>query len=289
MLAQQVGLIDEWKADEVALGVKEILAMPREKIEDRFCLERGEGSTNEMFGKITQGMLGYAFLYTNKETLSIGVGCKLSHFQKTLIRPYDLLEYVKNHPIVRRLISGSKTLEYSAHLIPEGGYKSMPPLYTDGFLVAGDAAQMVNPSHREGSNLAMTAGKLAGETVIAAKQAGDFSSKTLSQYQKRLRDSFIMPDLYDHKDLEDKAEQYLSLFKEGPDLLCQAALEYFAVDGRPKREVQKAILKRVYRHKTIQELIKSEMNWRNAFTLLKNGIKAGWKFRKALKYEGVKK
>jgi electron transfer flavoprotein-quinone oxidoreductase len=283
MLAQQIGLIDEWRADEVALGVKEILALPREKIEDRFCLEKGEGATNEMFGAVTKGMLGYAFLYTNKESLSIGVGCKLSHFQKSLIKPYELLEYVKGHPIVRRLIGGSKTLEYSAHLIPEGGYNSMPPLYADGILIGGDAAQMVNPSHREGSNLAMTAGKLAGETVIEAKKKGDFSSKTLSGYQKRLRESFIIPDLFDHKDLEDEVEKHIELLTEGPELLCQSAFEYFTVDHRSKRDVQKAILKRVFRNKKISELVKHEMTWKNAYALMKAGLKAGLSLRKLRK------
>jgi electron transfer flavoprotein-quinone oxidoreductase len=283
LLAQQVGLMDEWTSDEVALGVKEILSLPKEKIEDRFCLENGEGSTNEMFGDVTKGMLGYAFLYTNKETLSIGVGCKLSHFQRTLIKPYDLLEHVKRHPIVSRLIAGSSPVEYSAHLIPEGGYNSMPPLCANGFLVGGDAAQMVNPSHREGSNLAMTAGRLAGETVIEAKKAGDFSTKTLSAYQRKLRDSFIMHDLYDHRNLETTVEKHMALVAEGPELLCQSLYDYFQVDGRPRHDVQKAILKRALRHKAVNDLIKSEMNWTNAYTLLKMGLKAGWGFRKLKK------
>jgi electron transfer flavoprotein-quinone oxidoreductase len=280
LLAQQVGLLDEWKADEVALGVKEILAMPREKLEDRFCLERGEGSTSEIFGNITKGMLGYAFLYTNKESLSLGVGCKLSHFQKSGVKPYELLEQVKAHPILRRLIAGSKTLEYSAHLIPEGGYNSMPPLYADGFLIAGDAAQMVNASHREGSNLAMTAGRMAAETVVEAKKAGDFSSKTLSRYQKKLRDSYVIPDLFDHKDLEAEVEKHMSLVAEGPDLACGALFEYFTVDGRPKRDVQKSILKRVFRNRALKDLIKSEISWKNGYNLLKAGIKAGLNFRR---------
>jgi electron transfer flavoprotein-quinone oxidoreductase len=286
MLAQQLGFMDEWKSDEVALGVKEILSMPREKIEDRFGLERGEGATNEMFGAVTKGMLGYAFLYTNKESLSIGVGCKLSHFQKTRIRPYDLLEYVKQHPIVRRMIAGSKTEEYSAHLIPEGGYNSMPPLYADGFLMAGDAAQMVNPSHREGSNLAMTAGRLAGETVVEAKKAGDFSAKTLSRFQKKLKDSFILPDLFDHKDLETEVEKHVNLLTEGPELAAQAAFEYFSVDGRAKRDVQKTILRRIFRNRSVNDLIKSEMTLGNAYNLMKMGIKAGLKFRKLQKQSG---
>src|SRR6185436_6579375 len=122
-----------------------------------------------------------------------GVGCKLSHFQKSGIRPYELLESAKSHPVIRRYLAGAKPMEYSAHLIPEGGYYSLPPLYTDGFMLAGDAAQMINPTHREGSNLAMTAGKLAAETAIEAKQKGDFSKAVLVNYQKRLESSFILP------------------------------------------------------------------------------------------------
>jgi electron transfer flavoprotein-quinone oxidoreductase len=172
LLAQSIGLIDEWRADEVALGVKEVLSLPRERIEDRFSLEGNEGATFEIFGRITKGMMGYAFLYTNKDTISFGVGCKLSHYQQSKIAPYDLLESAKKHPSVRRMLADAKPLEYSAHLIPEGGYHSLPPLYTDGFMMAGDAAQMINPTHREGSNLAMAAGMMAAQTAIQAKKKG---------------------------------------------------------------------------------------------------------------------
>jgi len=283
LLAQQVGLIDEWKSGEVALGVKEVLALPREKIEDRFCLEPNDGATTEMFGDITQGMLGYAFLYTNKESLAIGVGCKLSHFQKTRVKPYDLLEYVKQHPVVRRLIQGGTTLEYAAHLIPEGGYHSMPPLYTDGFLVGGDAAQMVNPSHREGSNLAMTAGRLAGETVIKAKKAGDFSAKTLSAYQKKIKDSFIHPDLYDTRDLETMAEKHLEMLAAGPELMAESMLDYFSVDGRPRGKVHMGILARAFKSPALRRALKTEMTFSNMCAMLKTGVKAGLNFRKTLK------
>lgn len=273
LLGQQLGMLDEWTADEVALGVKEVLALPREKIEDRFNLEQGEGTTIEIFGENTKGMLGYSFLYTNKESISFGVGAKLSHFQKTGIRPPDLLEYAKAHPMIRRLLKGAKPLEYSAHLIPEGGYNSMPKLYADGILIAGDAAQMVNASHREGSNLAMTAGRLAAETVIEAKKKGDFSAKTLSAYQTKLRDSFVIPDLYDHKDLETMAEKHMALVAEGPELMAQSLYDYFQVDGRPKRDVQKSILQRLTRNPAVRSLIKSELTLKNEFSLVKMGLK----------------
>lgn len=265
MLAQSIGLIDEWKPDEVALGVKQVLALPKERIQDRFCLEGNEGATFEIFGKISKGMLGYAFLYTNKESLSFGVGCKVSHFMKTGIKPYDLLESAKQHPIVRRYLRDTKPLEYSAHLIPEGGYYSLPPLYTDGFMIAGDAAQMINPTHREGSNLAMTAGKLAAETAIEAKKKGNFSKETLKQYQKKLEDSFIIPDLEDHKDVEIKVEQNMDFLNLYPEMAAQAAYEYFTVDGRPKRDVQKNMIRRIRKTRSFFKIVKDFWSMRKAF------------------------
>src|SRR4029077_15003600 len=143
-------------------------------------------------------------------------------FQRTNIKPYDLLEEVKRHPLVRRYIAGAKPVEYSAHLIPEGGFNSMPPLYTDGMLLAGDAAQMINPTHREGSNLAMAAGRFAGETVVEAKKKGNYSSRTLSEYRKKLEESFILKDMDDHKDIEDKVRQNREILDIYPKLACEA-------------------------------------------------------------------
>ncbi|MFN0118307.1 MAG: FAD-dependent oxidoreductase [Elusimicrobiota bacterium] len=286
MLAQSIGLIDEWRSDEVALGVKEVLSLPRERIQDRFNLEGDEGTTFEMFGGVTKGMMGYAFLYTNKDSLSFGVGCKLSHYQKSGIKPYELLEYAKKHPIVRKYLADAKPMEYSAHLIPEGGYYSLPPLYTGGFMLAGDAAQMINPSHREGSNLAMTAGVLAAQTAIEAKKKGDFSKASLSEYQKKLEASFIIPDMEEHKDLENKVESNMDLLRVYPDLACRALHEYFTVDGRAKKDVQKSILRKVLKTRSLAKIFKDVwgMVRREDKKLSIFGfIKEIWKMRKMLK------
>jgi len=242
LLAQKAGFIDELKPGEVALGAKEIIALDPETIEERFQLSPGEGSTMEMFGSVTLGMLGYVFLYTNKDTLSLGVGCKLSDYQRKGIRPSDHLEIVKQHPQIKRLIAGGKTLEYSAHLIPEGGIKSMPPLAADGFLVAGDAAHMSNPAYREGSNLAMTSGRLAGETVVEAKVKGDFSAKALSAYALKLKASYVLADLEEVKDLEESLESSPDFLDFYPKLACDLARLRFSVDGVPKREHWKTAL-----------------------------------------------
>ena len=160
----------------------------------------------------------------------------MSDYQAKGLKPSDHLELLKQHPLIKKLISGGKTLEYSSHLIPEGGYKSMPPLFADGFLVAGDAAQMVNPAFREGSNMAMTSGRLAGETVVEAKTKGDHSRRTLSVYLEKLKASYVWPDLEEVKDLEESVEASPGFLEFYPKLICDLAYIRFAVDGRPKGE-----------------------------------------------------
>lgn len=243
LLAQKAGFIDELKPVEVALGAKEVIALDSGVIEDRFQLNAGEGSAMEMFGSISLGMLGYAFLYTNKESVSLGVGCRLCDYQARGIRPSDHLELVKRHPYIKKLISGGKILEYSSHLIPEGGMKSLPPLFADGFLVAGDAAQMTNPAFREGSNLAMTAGRLAGETVIEAKRKGDFSAAGLGGYAGKLKSSYVLPDMEEVSDLEQAVASSPEFMTFYPKLACDLAHLRYSVDGVPKREHLKRALK----------------------------------------------
>ncbi|HVC08567.1 MAG TPA: FAD-dependent oxidoreductase [Elusimicrobiota bacterium] len=242
LLAQKAGFRAELKSTEVALGAKEVIALDSKTIEDRFCLNPGEGATMELFGSVTLGMLGYGFIYTNKDSVSLGVGCKLSEYQKKGIRPSDHLEILKAHPLIKKLISGGKTLEYSAHLIPEGGIRSMPPLAADGFLIAGDAAQMTNPAFREGSNLAMTSGKLAGETVIEAKAKNDFSKAALSAYVQKLQDSYVLKDMEETMYLEEAVEKSPGFLEFYPKLACDLAHMRFSADGEPKKDHLKKAL-----------------------------------------------
>ena len=100
---------------------------------------------------------------------------------KAKIKPYELLDYLKTHPMVKPMIAGGESAEYLAHLIPEGGYRSVPKVAGNGVIVVGDAAQLVNAIHREGSNMAMSSGKMAAETIVQAKKRGDFSESSLNQ------------------------------------------------------------------------------------------------------------
>src|SRR3981081_1154361 len=233
------------RPNEVAMAVKEIMQLDSGLIEERFNCETGEGCTIECFGDSTMGMSGFMFIYTNKDTLSVGGGALLSEFNATLRSPNDLMEHFKNHPSVKPLLRGAETVEYLAHLIPEGGYRGIPKVYGPGYLVCGDAAMLSNPVHREGSNLAMVSGRFAGETVIHAKETGDFSERRFREYKGKLDNSWIMADMRKYDKAVPLLEHNPQMLTKYPEIADRALDEFFRVDGTSKWDKQSKILKMV--------------------------------------------
>ncbi len=251
------------KEDQLAVAVKEVIYLNEEKIEDRFALEKGFGATIEVIGDATKGMVGTAFIYTNKESISIGTGALMSQMIEKKISPNDLLEAFKSNPMVRPLIQGGETKEYAGHMIPEGGYNAMPKLYGNGVLVVGDSAQMVNGFHREGSNMAMISGKLAAETIVEASGKGDFSEKGLASYQSKLEESFIIKDLKKYKNASEYFDHNTELFSLYPELASDAMYNFFKVDGTPKKEMQKKMMREIFAKRSKTSLAKDMYNfWR---------------------------
>lgn len=265
LLAKAAGFHSELSPENVALAVKEIIAMPKNRIQDLFDLEADQGVTIEIAGEITKGMVGVGFIYTNKTTLSVGVGCILSDWVNYKISPYDLIEEMKNHPVVKPLLEGGQVREYLAHLIPEGGYNAMPTLYADGFLVVGDAGMMVNGLHQEGSNLAMTSGKLAAETILEAHRAGDFSARGLSLYKKKLHESYVMKDLKKYRNSYTYLESNRQLLTLYPEIINEAATEFLTVDGVSKWEKQKKIFRSTLKKRSLWGLFKDAFSTWRAF------------------------
>jgi electron transfer flavoprotein-quinone oxidoreductase len=193
LLAQKAGLSGDIQADTIAIYVKEVCSMAPEKIEERFQVKKKEGAVIGMIGYPAAGAIGKSGIWTNKDSISLTWGAYLNQIVTRGYNPMGMIQRLKKHPLVKRLIAGSEPVEYMAHLIPKGGCKSMPKLYADNLLVAGDAAVMI--SGRRGTDLAMLSGKAAGETVVQAKAKGDFSGKMLVNYEHKLNQTFFMKDI----------------------------------------------------------------------------------------------
>ncbi|HSO43273.1 MAG TPA: FAD-dependent monooxygenase [Rhodospirillales bacterium] len=256
LVAQRAGLRREVEPDHVALAVKETHFLPAEVIEQRFNISGDEGVVIEAAGAVTEGMLGTGFIYTNKESLSVGIGCLVSDFVDTGVTPYGLLDRFKQHPSIRRLLDGSEVKEYAAHLIPEGGYKAMPKLFGDGWLIVGDAAQMVNSLHREGSNMAMSSGRMAAETVVELRQTSrPMTAKSLRLYREKLDASYVIKDLKKYRDLPGVLHRNKQFVTTYPRLLSRAAQAWIRVDGEDKKAKERAIARSFLKGRSLRGLV----------------------------------
>ncbi len=257
LLARQIGLRKDIETKDVALSVKEVIKLDKDIINQRFNIKDDEGAIVEIFGGPMLGMLGLGFMYTNTDSVTIGLGVTLNELVKANYRPFELLEQLKNHPKIAPLIEGGTLKEYSAHMIPEGGYKKIPKLVSDGVMVVGDAAMLVNNLHWEGTNLALISGKLAGETAIEALDDKDFSKKSLSRYEKKLNQSFVMKDMKTYKDLFDVMHVRKKAFLDYYLRKVNAFFEMFtSADGVPKRENYWKFIKSIFTDRGIIELFK---------------------------------
>jgi electron transfer flavoprotein-quinone oxidoreductase len=247
-LAKEAGLYPHADAAHHTLGVKEVLSLPAPVIEERFSVGPHEGLDVEIIG-CTRGIPGGGFLYTNHDSVSLGVVVSLTGLTAALVRPEDLIADLKAHPSVAPWLRGATVMEYAAHLIPEGGYDAMPGLVADGFLVAGDAAAMTLAAGiwLEGVNFAIGAGLEAGRTAAAAIGKGDVSAAGLAGYRRALEANFVLAD---HKRLRRAPALILSdrMQRQYTHLMCDLAEEMFTVDNpRPKPGVVRLLRRGIRR------------------------------------------
>ena len=194
-VAKEAGLYGTPNAKNFTLGVKETLALPKDVIDERFGVRGREGVDIEIIG-CTGGINGGGFVYTNLDTIAVGVVLKLTKLASQKTRPEEIIAAMKRHSAIAPLVEGGELKEYSAHLIPEAGLSMMPEMTGHGLLVAGDAAALCLAAGiwLEGVNFAMASGMYAGQTAVEAIADGDVSQRGLGGYARRLSDTFVLRD-----------------------------------------------------------------------------------------------
>ena len=229
----------------VAVGVKELIELPRDVLENRFNVTGSEGVAWLFAGAPSDGLMGGGFLYTNKDTVSLGLVCGLHHIDKARKSVPQMLEDFKRHPVVRPLVEGGKMVEYSAHVVPEAGLNMVPRIVGDGVMIVGDAAGFcINAGYTiRGMDLAVASGEAAAMAVLEAKEKGDFSEATLSRYRVLLDESFVMKDLSLYKKLPAFLENP-RMFSAYPKMAADVMADMFVVNGEPAQPLRKKIMKR---------------------------------------------
>lgn len=229
LLGQQAGLFPDVRARAVGVGVKETIALPVAVINQRFGVKDGEGAARVAIG-CTEGISGGGFLYTNQDSISLGIVFNPEQAAANGRQIQDIFQDFKQHPAIAGLIEGGTSIEYGAHLVPEMGYHGIPKrLHRTGLLVVGDAAQFgINTGMIiRGMDLALVSGLAAARAILQAESA----EATGPAYLKQLEDLMLLPNMRAYAEFHgifgiDR------IFQEYPALANQALEFLFTVDGR---------------------------------------------------------
>ncbi|HET9324776.1 MAG TPA: 4Fe-4S dicluster domain-containing protein [Gaiellaceae bacterium] len=175
-----------------ALGVKEVwkVAKPLDRVIHTMGWPLRGGRRYREFGG--------SFIYPmGDDMVTVGMVVGLD-YRDAELSPHDLLQELKTHKLVRRILEGGERIAWGAKTIPEGGFVAMPRrLHAPGLLIAGDGAGLVNVPALKGIHYAIESGRLAAEAAFEALQRGrtPWTPGALASYDQSIRDTFIWGDL----------------------------------------------------------------------------------------------
>ena len=213
LLTKKYGLRKgEYTPEQVFLFIEESINLSHNVINERFNLENNEGVAIRLFVSELFNVSGFGYLYTNKNSITLGLGILLSDLVSKETNINLFLEELKQHPAIKPLISGGTINSYGSYTLPVGACYGRPlsRLCVDGCLVIGGASSLVDPFMWDPSHNAVLTAKYASETIIKAKESNDYSLKTLLSYEKLVK-SNILPKEVDNKNSLNKSDSTYNL------------------------------------------------------------------------------
>jgi electron-transferring-flavoprotein dehydrogenase len=179
-----------------ALGVKEVWKVARPL--DRVIHTMGWPLRNNPRYR----EFGGSFIYpVGEDMVTLGMVVGLD-YRDAELSVHDLLQELKTHPLVRRILQGGERVEWGAKTIPEGGFVALPKqLHAPGLLLCGDSAGFVNVPALKGIHYAIESGRLAAEAAFAAVRPGASPATALGAYDDALHESFIWEDLQEVRNI----------------------------------------------------------------------------------------
>jgi electron-transferring-flavoprotein dehydrogenase len=170
------------------VGCKEIIELPAGSVTQGFAIH-GLGYPLDMqtFG----GWFCYS-MAGDKACIGLLVACDA---KDPMMDCHHLLQKLKAHPYIRKLLAGGKVVKYGAKTVTIGGWGSVPQLYTDGAMLVGDSASFLNPFRIKGIHLSMKSGMLAAEAAFEALVRGEASASVLKRYQDALDASWVRQEM----------------------------------------------------------------------------------------------
>lgn len=243
-IAQEAGIRTKEPMKHLAVGVKSVIGLPRKVLEDRFNVRGRNGVAYAMVGDCTQGVAGGAFMYTNEESVSIGVVMRLDDLEASGLSSSDVHDHLLSHPAIAPLLEDGELLEYGCHLTIEDGPQMVShDLTRPGLVIIGDAAGFTLNTGLtiRGMDLAAGSALAAAAAVHEALEAGDFSQQAMDRYRTHLDDSFVGKDMATYA----KAPAFLErprMYKDYGRLGAEIFYGIFDHDLTPRRHIVKVAL-----------------------------------------------
>jgi len=239
-IARDAGLRSKPATDQQALGMKALFKLDRATIDDRFCVEGDHGVAYSLVGDCSMGVGGGGFVYTNKETISVGLVLRLDDLVKKGLNSTDIFDHMLAHPLVDSLVRGGELIEYGSHLVNEGGENMMGQIVHNGLVLVGDAAGLTLNTGLtvRGMDLATGSAIAAAKGIGEAIAADDVSATGLSAYKRALDASFVGQDMHTYS----KAPHFLEndrMYGAYGQLIADVMHAVFNLDTTPRQHLLK--------------------------------------------------
>lgn len=238
LVLERAGLVRRVEPGAVAVGAKAVFALGEDEVNRRFGVSSGTGVAMLGMGTVTKGVVGGVFLYTNTDSVSLGLVVDSAGWKARGAPLLETVEDVKQHPAISRYLEGADLVEYGAHLVYEGGFPTLPQLSGNGWMVGGDAAGFcLNRGFTiRGMDYAVMSGIAAADTAIEALEAGDVSAAGLAGYRRRLSEG-VLKDLETLKGGHSFMARSTDLFTTYPQLAVDFMKDLYHVGPEPLHPV----------------------------------------------------
>jgi electron transfer flavoprotein-quinone oxidoreductase len=247
-IAQEAGLRKKAPLHHLAVGVKSVVSLSRKTIEERFNLTGDEGAAIAVVGDCTEGVGGGGFVYTNIDSLSVGIVVRLDDLTAKNKVVTEIFDHFLEHRFIAPYLEGGELLEYGCHLVAEGGLDMVGEIVMDGMVVIGDAAGLTLNTGLtvRGMDLAVGSAVAAAEAIGSALEQKDTSKASLAAYRDKLFASYVGKDMKTYA----KAPGFLEverMYSGYGELFADVLYGAFNLDNQPREHLLKVARKSLAR------------------------------------------
>ncbi|WP_216378881.1 FAD-dependent oxidoreductase [Arcanobacterium phocae] len=238
-LACAAGLRAKPAPQTLGVGVKSVVRLGADVVSERFHAGNDDGVAYALVGDATRGVPGGAFMYTNKDSVSVGIVVNAQDLAESGHDVVELHDHLISHPFIQPLLAGGELLEYGTHMVAEGGQTMVGQIAFDGAVIVGDAAGFTinNGFAIRGMDLAAESARCAARAVHEALEAEDYSVTRLQAYEHNVAASWLGQDMATFRHAPDFLASTPQMYGEIGQYAADVLHGVYHMDQTPRRRI----------------------------------------------------